>query len=48
MFVELKLYIQQLKTNLDEQVGKAGRYPLYHKVNGRIQNDIDRKRQLEI
>ena len=48
MFVELKLYIQQLKTNLNEQVGKAGRYPLYHKVNGHIQNDIDRKRQLEI
>ena len=24
MFVELKLYIQQLKTNLNEQVGKAG------------------------
>ena len=48
MFIELKLYIQQLKTNLNEQVGKAGRYPPYHKVNGRIQNDIDRKRQLEI
>ena len=48
MFVELKLYIQQLKTNLNEQVGKAGRYPPYHKVNGHIQNDTDRKRQLEI
>ena len=48
MFVELKSYIQQLKTNLNEQVGKAGRYPLYHRVNGHIQNDIDRKRQLEI
>ena len=48
MFVELKLYIQQLKTNLNEQVGKAGMYLPYHKVNGCIQNDIDRKRQLEI
>ena len=48
MFIELKLYTQQLRTNLNEQVEKAGRYPPYHKVNGRIQNDIDRKRQLEI
>ena len=48
MFVELKLYIQQLKANLNEQVGKAGRYPPYYKVNGRIQNDIDKRRQLEI
>ena len=48
MFVELKLYIQQLKANLNEQVGKAGRYPLYYKVNGHIQNDIDKRRQLEI
>ena len=48
MFIELKLYTQQLRTNLNEQVEKAGRYPPYHKVNGRIQNNIDRKRQLEI
>ena len=27
MFVELKAYIQKLKTNLNEQVRKAGRYP---------------------
>ena len=43
MFVELKLYIQQLEANLNEQVGKAGRYLPYYKVNGHIQNDIDRK-----
>ena len=48
MFVELKAYIQKLKINLNEQVGKAGQYPPYYKVNGRIQNDIDRKRQVEI
>ena len=48
MFVELKSYIQQLKVNLNEQVRKAGRYPPYYKVKGHIQNDIDRKRQLEI
>ena len=51
MFVELKAYIQKLKINLDEQVRKAGQYPPpppYYMVNGRIQNDIDRKRQVEI
>ena len=48
MFVELKAYIQKLKANLNEQVEKAGQYLPYYKVNGRIQNDIDRKRQLEI
>ena len=48
MFVELKLYIQQLKANLNEQVGKAGQYTPYYKVNGHIQNDIDQRRQLEI
>ena len=48
MFVELKAYIQKLKINLNEQVGKAGRYPPYYRENGRIQNDIDRKRQVEI
>ena len=44
MFVELKAYIQTLKANLNEQVEKAGRYPPYYEVNGRIQNDIDRKK----
>ena len=48
MFVELKLYIQQLKANLNEQVGEVGQYPPYYKVNGHIQNDIDQRRQLEI
>ena len=48
MFVKLKAYIQKLKANLNEQAEKAGQYPPYYKVNGRIQNDIDRKRQLEI
>ena len=48
MFIELKAYIQKLKINLNEQVGKAGQYPPYYKVNGRIQNDIDRTRQVEI
>ena len=48
MFVELKACIQKLKINLNEQVGKAGQYPPYYKENGRIQNDIDRKRQVEI
>ena len=48
MFVELKAYIQKLKANLNEQVEKVGRYPPYYEVNGHIQNDIDRKRQLEI
>ena len=48
MFVELKTYIQKLKVNLNEQAEKAGQYLSYYKVNGHIQNDIDRKRQLEI
>ena len=48
MFVKLKAYIQKLKVNLNEQAKKTGQYPPYYKVNGRIQNDIDRKRQLEI
>ena len=48
MFVKLKAYIQKLKINLNEQVGKAGRYPPYYRENGHIQNDIDRKRQVEI
>ena len=48
MFVKLKAYIQKLKINLNEQVGKAGQYPPYYRENGRIQNDIDRKRQVEI
>ena len=48
MFVELKAYIQKLKVNLNEQAEKTGQYPPYYKVNGCIQNDIDRKRQLEI
>ena len=48
MFVKLKAYIQKLKVNLNEQAEKTGQYPPYYKVNGHIQNDIDRKRQLEI
>ena len=48
MFVKLKAYIQKLKINLNEQVGKARQYPPYYRENGRIQNDIDRKRQVEI
>ena len=48
MFVELKAYIQKLKINLNKQVGKAGKYPPFYRENGRIQNDIDRKRQVEI
>ena len=48
MFVKLKAYIQKLKINLNEQAGKAGRYPPYYRENGHIQNDIDRKRQVEI
>ena len=48
MFVELKAYIQKLKINLNKQVRKAGKYPPYYRENGRIQNDIDRKRQVEI
>ena len=48
MFVELKAYIQKLKANLNEQVKKAGQYLPCYKVNGHMQNDIDRKRQLEI
>ena len=48
MFVELKAYTQKLKMNLNEQIGKARQYSSYYKVNGRIQNDIDRKRWVEI
>ena len=48
MFVELKAYIQKLKINLNKQVRKAGKYPPYYRENGCIQNDIDRKRQVEI
>ena len=48
MFVELKAYIQKLKINLNEQVRKARQYSPYYKVNGRIQNDVDRKRQVKI
>ena len=48
MFVELKAYIQKLKINLNKQVGKAGKYPTYYRESGHIQNDIDRKRQVEI
>ena len=48
MFVELKAYTQKLKINLNEQIGKARQYSSYYKVNGCIQNDIDRKRWVEI
>ena len=43
MFAKLKAYIQKLKANLNKQVEKAGQYPLYYEVYGRIQNNIDRK-----
>ena len=34
--------------NLNEQIEKARQYSPYYKVNGRIQNDIDRERRVEI
>ena len=48
MFAELKQYTPQLRNNLEVQVDKVGCYPPYHKVNGQVKDDTDRKRQTEI
>ena len=48
MFTKLKAYTQKLNMNLNEQIEKARQYSPYYKVNGRIQNDIDRERWVEI